>query len=121
MSTEETPRTFLIIDDDKVLCDAIKDYFSSKTVEVLTSHTGSEGLAICSQKKVEVVLLDQKLPDVEGHTLCPSILKQNDQTKIIFITAYPSFESAIKAIRSGAYDYLSKPFEMEELNLAVEN
>jgi DNA-binding NtrC family response regulator len=120
MSTEETPRTFLIIDDDKVLCDAIKDYFSSKTVEVLTSHTGAEGLAICSQKKVEVVLLDQKLPDVEGHTLCPSILKQNDQTKIIFITAYPSFEGAVKAIKLGAYDYLSKPFELEELDLAIQ-
>jgi DNA-binding NtrC family response regulator len=69
---------------------------------------------------VDVVLLDQKLPDVEGHTLCPSILKSNDQAKIIFITAHPSFESAVKAIRGGAYDYLSKPFELEELSLAVE-
>ena len=120
MSTVHSPRTFLVIDDDKVFCDAVKDYFSSKTVEVLTSNTAAEGLAICSQKKVDVVLLDQKLPDVEGHTLCPSILKQNDQTKIIFITAYPSFESAVKAIKLGAYDYLSKPFELEQLDLAIE-
>ena len=120
MSTEHPPRTFLVIDDDRVLCDAIKDYFPSKTIEVLASHTGAEGVAICSQRKVDVVLLDQKLPDVEGHTLCPSILKWNDQTKIIFITAYPSFDSAVKAIKSGAYDYLSKPFELEELDLAIE-
>ena len=119
MSTEHFPKTFLVIDDDKVLCDAVKDYFSSKTIQVLTSHTGAEGVAICSQRKVDVVLLDQKLPDVEGHTLCPSILKQNDQTKIIFITAYPSFEGAVKAIKLGAYDYLSKPFELEELDLAI--
>jgi two-component system NtrC family response regulator len=65
-------------------------------------------------------LLDQKLPDVEGHTLCPAILKQNDQTKIIFITAYPSFESAVTAIKTGAYDYLSKPFELEHLDLAIQ-
>ncbi len=113
-------KTFLVIDDDQVLCDAIKDYFSSKTIEVLTSHTGAEGIAICSQRKVDVVLLDQKLPDVEGHTLCQSILKYNDQTKIIFITAYPSFEGAVKAIKLGAYDYLSKPFELEELDLTIE-
>jgi DNA-binding NtrC family response regulator len=87
---------------------------------VLTSHKGAEGLEICSHRKVDVVLLDQKLPDVEGHTLCPSILKQNDQTKIIFITAYPSFDRAVKAIKLGAYDYLSKPFELEELDLAIE-
>lgn len=114
-------KVLLVIDDDKIFCDAVKDYFSAKTVEVLLAHSGEEGLAICSQKRVDVLLLDQKLPDAEGYTLCPSILKRNDQTKIIFITAHPSFESAVKAIRSGAYDYLSKPFELEELNLAVEN
>ncbi len=120
MSTEHSPRTFLVIDDDKILCEAIKDYFSSETVEVLASHAGMEGLTVCSQRKVDVVLLDQKLPDVEGHTLCPSILRQNDQTKIIFITAHPSFDRAVKAIKLGAYDYLSKPFELEELDLAIQ-
>lgn len=120
MITKHAPRTFLVIDDDQVLCEAIKDYFSSKIVEVLISHTGAGGLGKCSQRKVDVVLLDQKLPDVEGHTLCSSILKQNDQTKIIFITAYPSFDGAVKAIKLGAYDYLSKPFELEELDLAIE-
>lgn len=66
-----------------------------------------------------MALLDQQLPDVEGHTLCPTILRFNDQTKIIFITAYPSFDGAVKAVRLGAYDYLSKPFELAELDLAV--
>ena len=120
MNTDRATRTFLVIDDDQVLCHAVRYYFSRKTVEVLTAHTGAEGFAIFSQKKVDVVLLDQKLPDVEGHTLCPSILKQNDQTKIIFITAYPSFDNAVKAIKLGAYDYLSKPFELEQLDLAIE-
>jgi DNA-binding NtrC family response regulator len=114
-------KVLLVIDDDKIFCDAVNDHFSGKTIEVLLAHSGEEGLAICSQKRVDVLLLDQKLPDAEGYTLCPAILKRNDQTKIIFITAHPSFESAVKAIRSGAYDYLSKPFELEELNLAVEN
>lgn len=121
MNTSGGVKTLLVIDDDKVLCDAVREHFSSRKIEVLSAHSGREALAICPKRRVEVVLLDQKLPDVEGHTLCPSILQHNDQAKIIFISAYPSFESAVKAIRLGAYDYLSKPFELEELNLAVEN
>ncbi len=63
--------------------------------------------------------MDQKLPDTEGVSLCPSILQQNEQTKIIFVTAYPSFNNAVEAIKVGAHDYLSKPFEMAELELTV--
>ncbi|MCP4720978.1 MAG: sigma-54-dependent Fis family transcriptional regulator, partial [Desulfobacteraceae bacterium] len=79
-----------------------------------------EGMNICSKRTVDVVLLDQKLPDGKGVDLCKTILEHNDQVKIIFITAYPSFKNAISAIKAGAYDYLAKPFEVEELDLAVE-
>ncbi|MFN3479843.1 MAG: sigma-54-dependent transcriptional regulator [Thermodesulfovibrionales bacterium] len=113
-------KTLLIIDDDPLFCDSVKDYFKD-FLDVVVAHTGEEGIKTCSQHKVDVVLLDQKLPDVEGYTLCESILRYNEQTKIIFITAYPSFDGALKAIRSGAYDYLSKPFELEELKLTIDN
>jgi DNA-binding NtrC family response regulator len=116
----KSTKTLLVIDDDKVFCYVLRDHFSRKKIHVLVAHSGTEGLAVCQQDKVDIVLLDQKLPDVEGHTLCPSILEHNDQAKIIFITAHPSFENAVNAIRSGAYDYLSKPFEVEALDLAVE-
>jgi len=116
----KTAKTLLVIDDDKIFCEAVKDYFAGRAAEVYVAHSGTEAHTIFSKKHVDVALLDQKLPDVEGYTLCPSILQHNEQTKIIFITAHPSFESAVKAIRSGAYDYLSKPFELEELNLAIE-
>ena len=117
---QKSTKTLLVIDDDKIFCDVVRDHFASKAVEILVAHSGAEAHTIFQKRKVDVALLDQKLPDVEGDTLCPSILKSNEQAKIIFITAHPSFESAVKAIRSGAYDYLSKPFELEGLNLAVE-
>jgi DNA-binding NtrC family response regulator len=113
-------RNILIIDDEKGLCDTLSDYLVSEKRNVLTAHTGAEGLSICSQRKVDVVLLDQKLPDMEGVSLCPSILQHHEQTKVIFMTAYPSFENAVEAIKMGAYDYLSKPFELEEMDLTIE-
>lgn len=112
-------KTFLVIDDDRVFANTVRDYLSSDAVEVLVANRAMDGLAFCQQRKIDVVLLDQQLPDAEGHTLCSTILKCNDQTKIIFSTAFPSFENAVKAIRSGASDYLSKPYDLEELSLAV--
>lgn len=113
-------RTLLIIDDDPLFCDSIREHLKG-SLDVLIANNGEEGIKICSNFRIDIVLLDQKLPDTEGHTLCPSILQYNEQTKIIFITAFPSFEGALKAIRAGAYDYLSKPFELEELSLTIDN
>jgi DNA-binding NtrC family response regulator len=119
VNRSSSKKALLIIDDDKLLCDAVREYFSRNGIEAFTAGTGSEGLSICARVKVDVVLLGRNLPDTEGHTLCPSILKYNEQSKIIFITAHPGFDGAIKAIRAGAHDYLSKPFEPEELLPAV--
>jgi len=120
VASRSIKRTVLVIDDDKLLCDTIAAHLPSEGMEVLAAHSLAEGLQVCSQRKVDVLLLDQKLPDGEGHSLCPSILDCNEQTKIIFITGYPSFEDAVKAIRAGAHDYLCKPFELGEVDLAVQ-
>ena len=117
---DSSRRAVLVIDDEKPFCDAVRDYFEDERIEVLTAQTGSEGLRICGQRKIDVVLLDQKLPDGEGHALAPSILEKNEQAKIIFITAFPSFENAVAAVRRGAYDYLSKPIDPEELKMMVQ-
>lgn len=119
MKPDDAGRTVLIVDDDELFCDAIRDYLGARNLRVFTAHTGEAGLAACSQERIDVVLLDQRLPDADGHTLCHDILGHNDRSKIIFITAQPSFDVAVKAIRAGAHDYLSKPLDLEELSLAV--
>ncbi len=121
MENNNLKKTVLVIDDDKFFCDAVKEYMTKNSVNVLVSHTAADGLTACAKNEIDVVLLDQQLPDAEGHTLCPSILKYNDQTKIIFATAYPSFEHAVMALKSGAHDYLKKPFKLAELGHAVEH
>jgi len=112
-------KNILIVDDDRNFCLSVKEYFNADDTEVSLAHTAGECLDICSKTRVDVLLLDQQLPDAEGYTLCPAILGFNSQTKIIFTTAFPSFDNAVKAVRAGAFDYLSKPFELEELGLAI--
>ncbi len=119
MKSNKQKTTLLVIDDDKILCNTISDNFKNDMIDVMLAHRGADGVKICSEKRIDIIFLDQKLPDSQGYMLCPSILKLNDQTKIIFSTAYPTFDNALKAIKAGAFDYLSKPFELEELNIIV--
>lgn len=114
-------KTLLIIDDDKLFSDSAAAFFHGEGVHVATAGSGAQGLAWCRKNRVDVILLDQRLPDCSGNELCHELLEFNEQAKIIFITAYPSFDNAIQALRNGAWDYLSKPMELEELKLAVNN
>ena len=114
-------KTILIIDDDKLFCQSLREYLEKDFARVLVANTGAEGLAGAAGGDIDVVLLDQKLPDVEGDTLCTSLLNYNDQTKIIFITAHASYQGAVKAMKSGAFNYLTKPFELAELDHAIEH
>jgi len=112
-------RNLLVIDDDPFFCDSIQEAFRSTILEIYTVSTAQEGLQICKKHNIDIVLLDENLPDGYGHTICPDIIAANEQCKILFITAHPSFEHAVQAIRAGAHDYLLKPFELEELHLSV--
>ncbi len=109
----------LIVDDDRNFCLSLKEHLQVSGLEVQLAYSGQECMEFCAAGMIDVVLLDQKLPDVEGADLCKPILNSNTQTKIIFTTAYPSFDNAVKAVRAGAFDYLSKPIELAALDLAI--
>ncbi len=119
MNIESVKHTVLIIDDDRLLCEMAKEILASESLNVMIAHSGMEGLEICSRNHIDVVLLDQKLPDGEGYDFCPRIIGYCENAKIIFITAFPSFRNALQAIENGAFSYLTKPFELKELKLAI--
>ncbi len=121
MNLPDRRRTALVIDDDRVFCAAIRDHLAGMGIDARTAHSCAESLEVCSREKVDLVLLDQRLPDGDGVSLCGPILKGNEEAKIIFITAYPSFGNAVGAIKAGAIDYLPKPFDLEELELNIRN
>lgn len=114
------PRELLIVDDDRLFCDSTKLAFESEDTVVTTANSVTDARARCSGRSFDAVLLDNQLPDGSGLELLTDILNANDNAKIILATAFPTFDHAVKAIKEGAYDYISKPVDIDELSAALE-
>jgi DNA-binding NtrC family response regulator len=112
-------RRLLVVDDDTLFGDVLRYELASDELQVVLASTCEEALRVCREDPVDVVLLDQRLPDGPGAAICPAILETNDRVKVVFATAHPSFENALEAVRAGAIDYVSKPCEMEQLRMVV--
>ena len=115
------PRKILIVDDEPRMCDSLKALLSSEGYEIHTYTSGKEAIKHLGKNRVDLVLLDIVMPEIDGHRVMDYINSQDTETLVIFITGYASVESAIEALRGRAYDYLRKPFEYEELLKAVKN
>ena len=115
----------LIIDDDELFVASLSDFLSAKSFKVSSAKTGKEGMSVFEREQPALVLLDQKLPDMEGIEVCRKILEMDQRTKVILVTAYATVRCAVDAIKAGAFNYLSKPFELDELliimDMAVKN
>ena len=111
----------LIIDDEHKMCESLRELLSGQGYDVYTAGTGVEAEALLQDKPFDVVLLDMVMPDTDGHQLMDFINQKSPDTAVIIITGYASLESAIGALKRGAYGYVRKPFEFEELLTTVEN
>ncbi|NWF91972.1 MAG: sigma-54-dependent Fis family transcriptional regulator [Syntrophaceae bacterium] len=112
--------SILIVDDDEVLRETLFDVFRKKGYEVFSAGTGDETLTVIRRYLVDLILLDMRLPDVDGLDILKKIKELDTEILVIMMTAYSDVQSAVKAMKSGAYDYINKPFELEELQLLVE-
>jgi DNA-binding NtrC family response regulator len=110
----------LVVDDDALLRRGADDALRRRGYEARCVGTLAEAWEVLSEVGVDVVLLDEQLPDGRGHQACARILEACPDAKIVFMTAFPEFEHAVRALRAGAFDYLSKPFELEALLVAVD-
>lgn len=115
-----SPRAVLVVDDDRLLGTVIRDALKPAGLVVTPVHDAAAAREAVARLTFDVIILDQCLPDGEGATLCSELLRANEHAKIIFITAFPSYEHAVKALRAGAWDYLNKPFELDELVRSVQ-
>ncbi|MFB7641322.1 response regulator transcription factor [Peribacillus butanolivorans] len=108
-------KKILIIEDEENLLQFIRLELEYEGYEVITTYDGREGLAIALNQNVDLILLDLMLPGLNGIEVCRRIRFSEDNTPIIMITARDSVLDKISGLDSGADDYISKPFQIEEL------
>jgi putative nucleotidyltransferase with HDIG domain len=109
----------LIIDDDLLMCKMLEDTLKEKDYNVATAQTGSEGIKKAHDTQYDVIFTDLMLPDMEGTQILEEIKKHDPDAIVIIITAFGTLQTAQKAIRSGAYDYITKPFDLTDITSLV--
>ncbi|MCJ7693486.1 MAG: sigma-54 dependent transcriptional regulator, partial [Sedimentisphaerales bacterium] len=113
-------KSVLIVDDDKIILDSLCEFLSLEGFQAKGSKTLTSAVAELQKQNYSLVITDINLPDGDGFMLLDTVRNEHPQTVVIVITGYGSIDGAVKAIKRGAYDYLTKPIIDDELRLAVE-
>ena len=113
------PGRILIVDDEKVICQGCRMSLSGYGHQVDAVMTGREGLEMIDSGRHDLILLDLRLPDMDGMEVLRRTMAANPEAGIIIMTGYSTVQSAVEAMKLGAVDYLTKPFTDDELILAV--
>ena len=111
--------TVLVVDDEEVLAGAMGEYLRRFGYAVNVRSTGEEGLKAIDQEPPDIVVLDYRLPRMDGLEVLRRIKASRPEVEVILLTAHGTVENAVEAMRVGAFDYLSKPLDLEELRLVV--
>ena len=110
-----------VVDDEKQMCASLKSMLEGRGFKVSVATSGKEALNVVDQQPFDVFLLDICIPDLDGFSLMERIFSDLPETPVIMMTGDASVDSAVKALRKGAYDYLKKPFEPDELFKTIDN
>lgn len=109
-----------IVDDEPLMRLSMVDALEGVGCEVSAAATGTEGVHVLEKRQFDLVITDLRLPGVDGLAILKACKERNPNTEVIMITAHGSVDTAVGAMKHGAYDYITKPFQMDELLLIVE-
>lgn len=113
------PFRMLVVDDEQIARENIRHVLSKNGHQVATASTGLEAMALLHSEPFDLVLTDLKMEGLDGMELLSRIKEIRPDTAVILITGYATVETAVKAMKTGACDYIAKPFQLEELRAAV--
>ena len=114
----DKPR-ILLVDDDKNTADGLKKILLQDGYDTGCTYTGNEALDLIEAEHFDIVITDMKLPDISGFSIIEKVKKKNVDIAVVMITAFSSIQTAIDAMKKGADDYLTKPVNIEELELIL--
>ena len=113
-------KTILLADDDENFCKVLEYNLGEIGYQVIPSRSGEDALQIFKDREVDLVITDIKMPGMSGLELLYEIKRLNPEMLVIVITAYGSVDTAVDAMKNGAFDYITKPFNRDELHLTIE-
>lgn len=111
--------SILVVDDEKIIRDGCLKILTKQGWEVQTASSGAEGLNLLAQKSFDLLLLDLKMPGLSGMEVLQRARELYPQLLVVVITGYATVESAVEAMKAGAYDFISKPFLPDQLRIVV--
>lgn len=111
--------SILIVDDDVNLCLALNEELREVGYETEYVHDGDQALASLSAKLYDLVLLDLKMPGKDGFDVLKEMVEKKIESKVIVLTAYADVKSAIDSAKMGASDFISKPYDLDELLITI--
>jgi len=113
------PASILVVDDEPIVQQSLGDWFRQDGYQVDTASNAKEALKLAAEHAYDIALLDIKMPGIDGLELQERLAKEVPDLTVIVMTAYASIESAVRALKAGAYDYITKPFDPDELSHLV--
>lgn len=119
MENQDNTLHVLVVDDEQDIRDGSERILKRMGLSVITAERGEKGLAVIEQQPVDIVLLDLKMPGLDGMEVLGLIKKSHAHILVIVITGYATVETAIEAMKQGAYDFIPKPFEPDQLRIVV--
>jgi DNA-binding response OmpR family regulator len=111
----------VIVDDDRTIGDVLKDLVSKEHISVKVFNDGLKAIEFIAKEPVDVVITDLMMPRVGGLEVLRQAKAMNPDVVVIIVTGHGSLETAIEAIREGAYDYIKKPFKLQEMEIVFNN
>jgi len=111
--------SLLIIDDDKSIVYFLSEALKRENYRLSLAHGGKEALRFLTEQQFDLVVTDLQMPEVNGLDVLTAVKESSPGTEVLILTAYGSIKSAVRAMKMGAYEYLSKPVDVEELRLKV--
>ena len=112
--------SILIVDDDGVMQETLSGVLRKRGYETFSVGSGNEALSMIKKNIIDLILLDMKLPDIDGLEVLKKIKEFDTEILVIMMTAFSDVQTAVSAMKSGAYDYINKPFELDELKLLID-
>lgn len=112
--------SILVVDDELLIRDLLYDFFHGQGWEIALAENGEKALRIIESKKVDLVLTDLKMPDMDGMTLTKQLRESHPEIPVVVMTGYPSVDTAVEALRNKVADYIVKPFNINRLYKLVE-